>query len=379
MSVGRTGPFLEPCAVLSRRRALPFPGEVLLEVGDRVETDTVVARAAGRGALHAVNAARALDILPAEVPGALLVAVGDRVETGQPLARTRGLWGFLASVCRAPVAGTVAAVSAHTGRILLEEPAQDVEVRAFLPGIVTAVEPERGVTVSGRAARAAGVFGVGDERGGPLLAVVGRPGASLEAAQLDADVAGKVLLGGATVSAQALARAAALGACGVITGGIHDLDLAGWLGQEIVLADTTAVPAPLTLVVIGGFGRVPMDDATFSLLQGHAGRHVCLVGRTRVRAGAERPEVIVPLGVEQGEPVRAERPLVLAVGSRVQGVRSPGGGHPGRGGRWPGEPVAVESGAVCLTAEGDLASGPTVRVPRANLEVLGEPPPEADS
>jgi len=374
MSVGRTGPFLEPCAVLSRRRCLPMPGEVLLEIGDRVLGDTVVSRAPGRGELHAVNAVRALDILPAELPAALVVKVGDRVEAGAPLARTRGLWGLFRAVCRAPVAGTVAAVSAHTGRVLLEEPAMAHEVRAFLPGVVTAVEPGRGVTVAGWAARAAGVFGVGDERSGPLLPVVGRPDATLDAAQIGSDVAGCVLLGGAVVTADALTRAAALGAHGVITGGIRDVDLASWLGCETVLADTTGLSPPLTLVVIGGFGRVPMDAETFALLHRFAGRRACVVGRTRVRASAERPEVIVPLSPEPETTPSPPAPAsTLRVGSRVLVVSRPWFGLHGRVGRLPAEPCRIETGARCLVAEVDLANGRTVRVPRANLEILADP------
>lgn len=373
MIAGRAGPFLQARAALSRMRLLPVAGEVLVEVGDRAQGDTVIARAPGRGILRTVNAARLLDVPPGEVPGAMLVAVGDSVSTGEPLARTRGLFGFFASCCLAPVSGTVVAISAHTGRILLEEPAAPLEVRAFLPGVVSAVHPGRGATVSGWAARVAGVFGVGGERGGPLLPLVGRPDACLEAAQVDAEVAGCVLLGGALVTAAALRRAADLGATGVITGGIHDRELTDWLGRETVLADTTGLDAPLTVVVTGGFGRVPVDPDAFALLRSHAGRHVCLSGYTRVRVGSVRPEVIVPLAEEPAAATVAEAVPELAVGSRVQIVRSPWFAQRGTVGRLPETLETVESGARCLVAEVDLDDGGTVRVPLCNLEVLAGP------
>ncbi len=358
--------------MLSRQRLLPTAGEVCLDVGDRVMSDTVVARAVGRGAMRTVNAARLLDVLPDEVPGAMQVAVGDAVTAGQILARTRGLFGLFAAVCHAPLDGTVAAVSAHTGRILLEEPADPLEVRAFLPGIVAAVHPERGATVSGWGARVAGVFGVGGERYGPLMAAVGRPDVTLEAAQIDVGAAGAVLIGGSLVTAAALQRAAQLGVKGVITGGIHDTELAAWLGRPTVLADTTGTASPLTLVVTGGFGRVPMDPDAFALLRSHVGRNACLSGQTRVRAGAVRPEVIIPLS-EPSAPVPGGAVPQLAVGSRVLVVRSPWFGSRGHVGRLPMVPVAVESGAVCLVAEVDLDSGGSVSVPRCNLEVLAGP------
>jgi hypothetical protein len=374
VSGGRQGPFVQRCAVLRRDRLLPLPGEVLLEVGDRVESDTVVARAAGRGVLHTVNVARQLDVLPAEVPAAMRVAEGDQVAAGATLARTRGLWGLMAARCRAPVTATVVAISAHTGQVLLEEPARPLSVTGFLPGIVATVHPGRGVTVAGWAARVAGVLGVGGECLGTLTPAVGRRDAVLDAAQIPADASGAVLLGGALVTAAALARAAAAGAAGLITGGIHDADLSRWRGRDLVLADTTGQTAPLTLVVVGGFGRVPLDPAADALLREHAGRPVGLSAWTRVRAGAVRPEVLVP------RPRDAHRDAGvvasagdLAPGARVQVVAPPWFGRLGRVARLPDAPVTLESGARCRVAEVDLDQGDTVQVARANLEVLAGP------
>lgn len=64
MSTGRQGPFVQRRAVLVRRRLLPVDGTVLCGVGDRVDSGTVVARAAGRGTMHTVNAAGVLDLTP---------------------------------------------------------------------------------------------------------------------------------------------------------------------------------------------------------------------------------------------------------------------------------------------------------------------------
>lgn len=373
MSTGRLGPFVQARTVLKRRRALAVAGEVLLDVGDRVAGDTVVARARGRGVMHTVNASSLLDIAPAELPAAMVCAVGETVAAGQVLARSRALFGLLSSVCRAPVAGTVAAVSPHTGRVLLEEPGGDLEVRAFLPGIISTREEGRAVTVAGWAARVAGVFGVGGECAGPLVPVVGRPEAVLEAAALDAAHAGAILLGGALVRADGLRRATELGVRGIITGGVHDADLVAWLEQEVVLADTTTLAAPLTLVVTGGFGRVPVEDAAFRLLRALAGQQACLSGQTRVRAGARRPEVIVPLVTEADDDVAAVPPPSLAVGSRVMVVREPWFGCCGRIGELPRDAVRLPNEVRVGAAHVDLDAGRSVVVPLANLEVLAGP------
>ncbi len=367
-----------PRAVLHRWRLLPTDGEVLLDVGDRVHADTVVARARGQGAMVTVNVASALDLRPSEVAAAMVRAVGDHVVAGEVIARTHGLWGWLGSLCHAPLAGTIAAVSQHTGQVLIETPAAPLEVRAYLPGIVAEVVPRRGVAVTGWGALVPGVFGVGAECAGELVLAVRRPDAVLTGELVGADHAGQILVAGALVTGDALTRAADAGARGVIAGGVPAADLTDWLGCELTVADTTEVAAPLTLVVLGGFGRLPLDRRVFALLAASEGRQACLSGVTRVRAGAVRPEVIIPLtSSPAGGAAGAEVTAALAVGCRVLIVREPWFGRRGRVARLPRDPQALDNEARCLVAEVDLDEGRTVQVPRANVEIMGESGPEA--
>lgn len=379
MSTGRQGPFVQRRAVLVRRRLLPVDGTVLCGVGDRVDSGTVVARAAGRGTMHTVNAAGVLDLTPDELPRALCCQVGDDVTAGRVLARTRGLFGLLSSTCQAPVTGRVAAISTHTGRILLEEPGEDQEVRAFLPGLITDHVPGRGVAVSAWAARIAGVFGIGGECCGPLANAVDRPDGVLAADGIDESMAGSVLIGGSLVTGPALRRAAAVGVAGIITGGVHDRDLADWLGSEVMLADSTVLPSVLTLVVVGGFGPLALEASASGLLGEHVGRLACLSGHTRVRAGALRPEVIIPLAGGQDQAAVDVAVPSLAVGSVVVVVRAPRFGQRGRIASVPPEPRRVECGAVCQVAHVDLDDGATAVIPCANLEVLAGPDAREES
>jgi hypothetical protein len=367
-----------PRVILRRWRLLPTDGVVLLDVGDRVQADTVVARARGQGAMVTVNVASALDLRPVEVAAAMVRAVGEPVAAGEVLARTHGLWGWLGSVCRSPVGGTVVAVSQHTGQVLIERPSAPLEVRAYLPGIVAEVVPGRGVAVTGWGALVPGVFGVGAECAGELVLAVRRPDAALTGELVGDDHAGQILVAGALVTGEALARAAEAGARGVIAGGVRAADLAVWLGRELAVADTTDVAAPLTLVVLGGFGRVPLDRRVFALLAASEGRQACLSGVTRVRAGAVRPEIVIPLATPSAGGAADEGvTAVLVEGCRVLIVREPWFGSRGRVARLPRELQTLTNEARCLVAEVDLDEGGTVQVPRANLEVVGEPEPEA--
>ncbi len=366
-----------PRTVLRRWRLMPVDGEVLLGVGDRVRPDTVVARAAGQGAMFTVNVAQQLDLRPAEVPGAMVKAVGEAVLAGDALARTRGLWGWLATTCPAPNDGTVVAVSRHTGQVLLARSALPREVCAFLPGIVTEVKARRGVAVMGWGAQLPGVFGVGGEAVGELTLAVRRPDATLTGEMIDGDLTGRILVAGGLVTCDALRRAAASGAVGVITGGVAATDLDMWLGRELCVADTTEIAASLTLVVLGGFGRMPVDRRAFALLLASEGRQACLAGTTRVRAGAVRPEIIIPLATPvDAAAAEAVRPGALEPGCRVMVVREPWFGQCGRVARLPAALAALPNEARCLVAEVDLDGGSAVLVPRANLELMGDTPAE---
>jgi hypothetical protein len=321
-----------------------------------------------------VNVASALDLRPAEVAAAMVRTVGDQVIADEVIARTRGLWGWLGSICRSPVDGTVSAVSQHTGQVLIERPAAPLEMRAYLPGIVAEVVPRRGVAVTGWGALVPGVFGVGGECAGELVLAVRRPDAVLTGELVGADHAGQILVAGALVTGDALARAAEAGARGVIAGGVRAADLAVWLGRELAVADTTDVAAPMTLVVLGGFGRVPLDRRVFALLAASEGRQACLSGVTRVRAGAVRPEIVVPLVTSSaGGAADVGVTAALVEGCRVLVVREPWFGCSGRVAHLPRDPRTLPNEARCLVAEVDLDEGETVQVPRANLEIVGEP------
>jgi hypothetical protein len=384
---------------LRRRRHLPAPGEVLVAVDDPVEPGTVVARTRPAGALVPVNVAHELDIGPAEVPGALAVAPGDTVARGAVLARTRELWGLLRSSCRAPVGGVVRDVSPRTGQVLIEAATASVEVRALLAGRVVAVAAGRGVDVAGRAALVQGVLGVGGEACGPLAAAVRRPESVVTAEMIGPELAGRVVLGGALVTGSALQRAAAVGVAALVTGGIEDRDLTDLLGAELAVAVTGSEELRPVLVITGGFGRFPFDPLAFDLLLAREGALACACGRTRVRAGAVRPEVIVPLetggapgsgpGSGAGAPgaagpaaagvdARGGEDGRLAIGRRVRVVTAPHLGRIGTVAALPTERRTFPSEGRFLAVEVALPGGRRIVVPRANVELLSPDAPTTD-
>ncbi|MFO7653122.1 MAG: hypothetical protein R6X25_04795 [Candidatus Krumholzibacteriia bacterium] len=371
-----------PALLLRRSRRLPIAGEVLVSAGDRVEPGTVVARAAA-GTLLPVNVARQLDVDASTAAAAVLVAPGAVVVRGQPLARLHGLAGWLGGQCRSPADGTVREVSPHTGQVLLEVASVALELMALLGGRVVEVAEGRGVDIVGRATLVQGIVGVGGEVVGELAAAVSRHDAVLTSELIGPELAGKVVLGGALVTGSALRRAAAVGVGALITGGVDDADLAELLGHELSVAVTGHEVIRPTLVVTGGFGRVPQDPRAFAMLNRRLGSPAGVRAATRVRAGAQRPEILVSEPDDGGCPAdsipavggdaRAGRTADLRPGQRVRLI---GATHLGRIGVVAGLPPGrhtFSGGGRHPAVEVQVPGGRTLIVPRANVELLDAP------
>jgi hypothetical protein len=68
--------------------------------------------------------------------------------------------------------------------------------------------------------------------------------------------------------------------------------------------------------------------------------------------------------------VHPSKGQVLEVGSSIRIIREPHFGVLGTVTKLPSEPVEIESGATVRVLEAELADGESVRVPRANVEII---------
>ena len=75
-----------PRTLVARKRLLPIPGVVLVQEGESVSSDKVVARAELPGKVHVVNVVNLLGILPEDLKEFMVKREGERVEQGQVLA-----------------------------------------------------------------------------------------------------------------------------------------------------------------------------------------------------------------------------------------------------------------------------------------------------
>jgi hypothetical protein len=360
-----------PLTMVRRERRLPLKGRVLVEVGQTVEADTVVARCELPGAVHAVNIASRLAVDPARAHEHLSVAVGTWVEEGAVVATGRSLFGMVRTSVAAPCAGTLESVSPLTGQLLVRAAPVPVGIQAYMRGVVSEVIPGEGVVVESRAALVQGIFGVGGETCGPLAFAVEAPSEALSAGRIGTGLRGCVVVGGAYASADALRRARDIGAVAVIVGGIEDGDLRELLGRDIGVAVTGSESLGITVVLTEGFGRIPMSRRTWDLLRMHEGRGASVSGATQIRAGVLRPEVLIAHEeAAAGAPIAAW--TSLEKGAWVRVIREPWFGRVGRVAALPSDLQALETEALVRVVEVELADDHSrVLVPRANVELVG--------
>lgn len=365
---------VSPHALIRKTRRLPLKGKVLVQEGQQVSPDTVVARAEIPGIMQTVRAAEQLGVQPDELPKMLRVQVGQAVQVGTVLAESRGLFGLFRTEVKSPVEGTVELISEVSGHIGIREKPTPLEIRAYIAGTVVEVLPDEGVVVETHGSLVQGIFGVGGERLGEIRVLVDSPDQPLTDDLITPDLAGKVVVGGSFVQGSTLRKAGECGVVGIVVGGTLDTDLIEFLGHDIGVAITGHEDIPLTLILTEGFGQIRMAQRTFNLLRSLEGRTASINGATQIRAGVIRPEVIVPRPELANEPLprAAIEAQVLEIGSSIRIIREPYFGRLASVTALPPQLVEIPTGAMVRVLEAEMDGGERVIVSRANVEIIAE-------
>jgi hypothetical protein len=370
--------------VLRRRRLLPIPGSVLVQTGDRVQADQIVARAELPGPVHAVNVANLLGVAPDEIRDYLTAREGAAVRKDDVIAENKPFIKWLKTEVRAPVTGRIESVSTVTGQVLLREPPRLLELRGYVDGDVVEIQPRQGVTVETDCTLVQGIFGIGGETWGELIMVAGSPDATVTAVHLQPAMKGKIGVCGAFLGAEVMQRAGELGLAGLVVGGIHDRDLREVLGYDLGVAITGTEcirihgerRVPLTVVLTEGFGTIPMAAETFDLLARHAGQNTSLSGATQIRAGVIRPELLIPRPPGAGATMAydvvatAAEKTGIRIGEQARIIRDPLFGKIGQVTALPADLREIETESRVRVLEVTFPDGAQAVIPRANVEII---------
>ncbi|MDY0150973.1 MAG: hypothetical protein RBS43_01715 [Candidatus Cloacimonas sp.] len=359
--------------ILRKERILPLKGQVLVKKGDKVKAEDVVAETLLPGKVIPFNLANKLGVTPAQLVGYIKIEPGQKITKDTVLAVNKGLFGlgFFKNEVRSPVEGEVENISSVTGQVLLREPRIPVQVKAFMDGIVTEVVEGEGVNIENKSAYIQGIFGIGDETIGELKMLADTPDDELDGAKINESCRGKVIIAGAFVRLHVIEIAVKFGVKAIITGGIDDQDLKKLLGYDIGVAITGHEKVGLTIVCTEGFGKITMAQKTFDLLNSLEGHKTSIHGRTQIRAGVIRPEIIIPMDFDESELISKEATMpILEPGTLIRIIRQPHFGRIAKVISLPEELTKVESETMVRILVGEFEDGTKFSMPRANVEVI---------
>lgn len=359
-------------AVIRRRRQLPLPGQVLVQVGDHVQANQPVARAELPGKVYPINLANQLGVAPDEIKEYLVKKEGEAIQSDEILAESKPLIKWLKTEIRSPVTGTVESLSTVTGQVLLREPPRILEVLGYVNGSVVEVQPKQGVTVETTCTLIQGIFGIGGETWGTVILAAKSPGDVLRPDQVTADMEGKIVVGGSFLPAETLTKAKELGLAGLVVGGIHDKDLRALLGYDLGVAITGTEQVGFTLILTEGFGTIPMAQKTFELLSAHTGEKASISGATQIRAGVIRPEIIIPkqAGAVSSRGAATPQREGIRIGDPVRIIRDPLFGKIGQVSALPSDLQKIPTESEVRVLEVKFPDGQVAVIPRANIEVI---------
>lgn len=342
-----------PLTSIVRERTLPLAGKVNVNLNQKVNPTDVVAEANFAREHVLLDVARTFGVSAKAADKMIKVNEGDRVPQGGLIADAGGL---IPRAIKAPRQGRV--MVAGGGQVLMEVGDSKIELRAGLPGMVIRVIPERGVVIRTTGALIQGTWGNGRIDNGLMTSLIEKPDDVLTNDRLDVSLRGSVILGGHIRDMETLKIASEMPVRGLIVSSIN---------PSLI---QPAMQMRFPILVLDGFGAMPMNAAAFKLLTTNNKREVTVNAEHFDRYGGNRPEAIIPLPVpgELDEPNDFE---MFAVGQQVRMRRAPHAGMIGSITNLPDGLSKLPSGLRAPAAEVKLENGENALVPLVNLEVVG--------
>ena len=342
-----------PLTTIVRERTLPVAGNVKFDVNRKVNPTDVIADASFSREHLLLDVARTFGVSARAADKMIKVGVGDRLAQDGVVAEGGGM---LKRSIRAPKPGRVIVVGG--GQVLLEVGDARIQLRAGMPGVVTRVIPERGLVIRTAGSLIQGTWGNGRIDSGLMVKKIEKPDDILSPDLLDVSLRGSVILGGHIRDLETLKFAAEMPVRGLIVSSMNSALL------------QPAMQMRYPILVLDGFGAIPMNSAAFKLLTTNDKREVTVNAEHFDRYSKNRPEAIIPLPV-QSEPDEPEEYVMFAVGQTVRMRRAPHVGMIGSITNLPAGLGKLQSGLRAPAAEVKLENDYTVLVPLVNLEVVG--------
>jgi hypothetical protein len=240
---------------------LPLGASERAAEGQEVRAGDVLAAGTTYGSPLLVAGARRVGIAPDDFARVMRVPVGGDVERKTVIARTGRRFARAVS---SPIAGRVIHQRAD-GDLYIAPVVGRWVVRSTLDGEVSRSD-DACVTVEGSAWAVQGVAAYGPDATGEIALAVDGPSDELQPSRIDVRMQGRILIGGARVTAEAITRAHACGVAALVAGGAPAGGLRVVYGDEATASGTTTGPEAPTVLCLVGFGVAPLPREVFGPL-----------------------------------------------------------------------------------------------------------------
>lgn len=224
----------------------------------------------------------------------LTVHEGDTVRENQSLGILPGMYS---RNLKSPFKGIVKKIDRINGTVTIENTVTPYLLKAFVGGEIKTVEDEKNITVSSRCAVIKGATGFGGETFGEVYFVknIEKFTNDLRSSIISLfELERKILVFHESINLDILQNAVKLKVNGIITPSINNKDWVVFCKNEMSVTFTGDEQLGFTLVLIKGFGEIKLEDDVSALLGRYNKKMISINGRTQIRAGIIRPQIILP-------------------------------------------------------------------------------------
>src|SRR2546427_1141126 len=255
----------------SADHSLPIGVTKRAQVGELVRAGDIIAAGATLAGALRIPGARRLGLSPSDLDRELRARVGSDVVARTVLARVGRR--FARSVT-APIDGRLLHVTVD-GDLYIAPIVDRWTVRATLDGVVSR-SADAIVEIEGDAWCFQGAAAYGPDAIGELTLGVDGPNADLAAARIDVRLGGRIIVGGARVSAEVITRAHACGVAGLVAGGVPPAGLRVVYGDAVTASGSPSRDDRPTVLCLMGFGSGALPQAVYEPFAALAGARAAI-------------------------------------------------------------------------------------------------------
>ncbi len=339
---------------ICRVRQLPLPGHVLVNAGQSVAPGDLIAETSIPDQVMILDLVRGLGLSPDEADECAVREIGTFVKQGDVIAQFQGAFTRLV---RTPIDARI--IDIDQGKAVLATTTDQICVRAGMVGTVESLIPEFGAVIINRGALLQGVWGNGRFGSGPIFLVGETSAVALLEEDVESAPEGSLLAAGLCLHASVLDAVCESRMGGIILGG---------LAPEL---KAQAIKMSIPVIVLNGFGLLPIDPVSFQLLQAKSGSFASVNASTSNYFNGVRPEIIIPHEDEGPEEQPLGFQVKLNLGQQVRVLSGTAQGQVGEVVELPSARFRFESGLKIHAARVRLIGGQYVTIPQQNLEVMG--------